>query len=436
MRPGRQEENDRGPVTIHQARWLLPITGPVLAGGAVAVRAGRILAVGPVAALRELSRREGSPVVVHDHGDGVILPGLVNTHIHLEFSALAGSIPPQATLPAWLAQAMAGMAASTPAAVDRGIQEAIAALRRFGTALVGEVSNSGRSLPWLLADGLPFRYFYECLGFDLLRDGPLETDFPFLADPRLTRLPVSAAAHAPYSVSGPLFGRIAAWNRSRQRPGSVHLAESPEEQRFLHHGDGPLRELLEQRGRWYEGYQPPDCPSAIYLDRLGFWQGPCLAVHGVHLSGEERCLLARRGVFLALCPRSNLHTGVGRPDAAALYRAGIKLSLGTDSLASAPDVNLFQEMKLLADSCPEIPWPDLLAMATLHGAEALGRGQEFGSLSPGKRAAILYLPLPADGDLWPGLLMAGVRGEIFWLTAGGKERWHGDESTTGTHPLY
>ena len=356
-----------------------------------------------------------------DHGDGVILPGLVNTHTHLEFTALAGAIPPQDSLPSWLAAAMAGYGSLAPAALDQGIRQGIRALRRFGTALVAEVSNTGRSLPWLEAGGLAFHYFYECLGFDLLHDGPLATDFPFLADPRLAGLPVSAAAHAPYSVSGPLLRRLAAWNRTRQRPGSVHLAEAPEELRFLRHGDGPLRDLLVQRGRWYEGYTPPGCSPAVFLERLGFWQGPCLAVHGVCLTGEDRQVLARRGVFLALCPRSNQHTGVGWPQVAALYGAGVPLTLGTDSLASTPDFNLFQEIKLLSEICPDIPPAAFLAMATWNGAVALGRQQDFGSISPGRQAALLFLPLPEGAELWSGLLAAGVQGQIYWLTPAGKE---------------
>ncbi|MGQ9921928.1 MAG: amidohydrolase family protein, partial [Desulfobacca sp.] len=238
-------------------------------------------------------------------------------------------------------------------------------------------------------------------------------------------LPVSAAAHAPYSVAAPLFQRLAAWNRTKQRPGSVHLGESPEELRFLQQGDGPLRELLKARGRWYAAYRPPGSSPAVYLEQLGFWQGANLAVHGVWLTEADRAILARRGVFLALCPRSNRHTGVGLPDVAALHRAGVRLTLGTDSLASSPDFNLFKDIELLSQHCPEIPLSAYLTMATWWGAHALGRQQELGSLSPGKRAALLWLPLPVAAPLWPGLLEAGVQGQIYWLTPSGKERRHG-----------
>lgn len=422
-----QDCREPEPITIHQAKWVLPITAPVIIQGAVAVAGSRIVAVGPVAAVKNAiqARVAAAPQRWHDHGEGAILPALVNTHVHLEFTALAGSIPPQSNLPAWLRAAMAGRAALNSEAVVAGIQQGLAELHRYGTGLVGEVSNTGDSLPWLAASDVAFHYFYECLGFDLLQSGPLEVDFPFLARPEAEVWPVSAAAHAPYSVSAPLCQRLTAWNRARGRPNAVHLAESPEETEFLQQGRGPFRELLEARGRWYEGFQPPGCGPAQYLEQLGFWQHPSLAVHGVYLSPAERELLARRGVFLALCPRSNLHTGVGLPDLLALRAAGVKLTLGTDSRASTADMNLFQDMRLLQEAFPAVPTAELLAMATWHGAQALGRHEEFGSLKPGARAALLFVPIPAGTEFWSGLLAAGAQGEISWLNSHGREKHHG-----------
>ncbi len=422
-----QKRGEPGAITIHRATWVLPITGPVIAAGAVAVADGRIIAVGPFPAVKEACQAlaQGRAWCCHDHGEGAILPALVNTHVHLEFTALAGSIPPQANLPSWLRAAMAGRAALSPEAVAAGIQQGLAELRRYGTGLVGEVSNTGDSLPWLVASDVAFHYFSECLGFDLLQSGPLEADFPFLGKPATEVWPVSAAAHAPYSVSAPLYQRLAAWNRARGRPHAVHLAECPEEIEFLQQGSGPFRELLRARGRWYDGFQPPSCGPAHYLEQLGFWQHPSLAVHGVCLSPAERELLARRGVFLALCPRSNRQTGVGLPDLPALRAAGVKLTLGTDSRASTPDLNLFQEMQLLHEAFPAVPPAELLAMATWHGAQALGRQQEFGSVQPGARATLLFVPIPAGTELWSGLLAAGAQGEIYWLNAQGREKHHG-----------
>jgi aminodeoxyfutalosine deaminase len=416
------------PLIIHQARWVITMEGPVIADGAVLVAGDRLVEVGPAAAIRQSCQTRGfqaDEMLYYDHGEGAIIPALVNSHLHLEYGALRSAIAPQKGLPAWLQAAIGGFSTLTPEKIDQGVRDGIGEMRRFGTILAAEVSNTGWSLPRLAASGLDFHYFYECLGFDLLGEGDLAEDFPFLTQPVCSSLPVSAAAHAPYSVSTPLFRRIKVWNRGLGRLTSVHLAESREEVHFLRQGNGSFQELLARRGRWHAGFTPPDCSPALYLDRLGFWDEQTLAVHGVWLEAPDRELLVRRGVWLALCPRSNLHTGAGFPDLTALQRAGVKLALGTDSLASNQDLNLFQEIKLLQERFPEVHLSDLLALATINGAAALNRAHDLGSLRPGKKAALLFLPVAPGAALWPGLLDSGVEGRISWLTTGGKEFWHG-----------
>ena len=396
------------PVIIHRVRWVAPVTAPLIDNGAVAVQGSRILAVGPAP---DLIRQFPSGRVV-DHGDGVILPGLVNCHGHLEFSALKGRIPPQQCLGDWLVAAMAGFAALPPQDVNSGIDHAITELTATGTVLVGEVSNTGVSLPLLEARSLEFHYFHECLGFHLTWPGPLEDDFPFFSGPQAEPGHVAAAAHAPYSVSPALFRRVAAWNRTHGRRGAVHLAESREELEFLDTGGGFLRDLLTHLGRWQGDFVPPGCSPVQYLAQLGFWEPNTLAVHGVWLDRADRELLARRQVWVILCPRSNLHTGAGFPDLPALARSGVPLALGTDSLASNNDLNLFGEMLALHERYPDIPGEALLALGTLHGAKALGRAADFGSLEPGKNPGLVFVPLWPNADVWPDLLHHGAAGCI------------------------
>jgi len=409
------------PIEVHTARWVVPVATPPIPEGAVAVTDGRIIAVGPAADLRQQPWDTWE-----DHGDGAILPGLVNAHTHLEFAALRGRLAPTARLGDWLGAALAAFAALPCDDLLEGIERAAREAMGFGTILLAEVSNTGFSLPLLRRSGLAYHYFFECLGFDLLHDGPLEADFPFLAAPGAQADPhVSAAAHAPYSVSATLFGRIAAWNRDRGQPSSVHLAESREEVDFLVHGQGFFRELLIQRQRWYEGYRPPGCSPAVYLDGLGFLGPHTLAVHGLWLTAADRELLARRGTPVVLCPRSNLFTGAGFPDLAALDAAGVPLALGTDSLASNQDLNLFRELEVLRERFPAVPPERLLRLATLDGAAALGREADLGSLEPGKGAALLFLPCDAGAeDFWDHLVAAGAAGEVRWLSPGPKETCH------------
>jgi cytosine/adenosine deaminase-related metal-dependent hydrolase len=396
------------PVILHRARWVAPVTAPLIDNGAVAVQAGRILAVGPAP---DLMRQWPSGRAV-DHGDGVILPGLVNCHVHLEFSALKDRIPPQPRLGDWLAAAMAGFAALPAEEVEAGVHDGLARLTAAGTALVGEVTNTGLSLPVLRSSGMAFHYFWECLGFHLTGRGALEADFPHFADADARSDHFSAAAHAPYSVSPALFRRVAAWNRTHGRRGAVHLAESREELEFLDTGRGFFRDLLTHLGRWQEDFVPPHSSPARYLEELGFWEPNTLAVHGVWLNKADRELLARRQVWLVLCPRSNLHTGAGFPDLPALARAGVPLALGTDSLASNPDLNLFGEMLTMHERYPDIPPEALLTLGTLHGAKALGRAADFGSLEPGKTPGLVFVALRPNADVGPDLLHHGAAGFI------------------------
>jgi aminodeoxyfutalosine deaminase len=395
----------------HVSQWVLPVSQPPIREGAVVVDGDRIQRVGPAAAV--LAGFDG---LICDHGAGAILPGLVNCHVHLEFSGLAGRVPPQESWEDWLEATLAAYGALNANDLALAIPPAIEAMWQSGTVLVGEVTNTGASWSHLHQGPLAYQLFYECLGFDLLDCPDLGQAFPFLGQPETAAHPwISAAAHAPYSVSAPLFRAIQAWNGCRSRPQMVHLAESRAELDFLAKGKGFFEDLLKRRGRWVSHFTPPNLSPAAYLKSLEFLGPRTLAVHGGWLSQADCDLLAETGTWLVICPRANRYTGAGVPPVPELLSAGALLALGTDSLAGNWDLNLFREMQWLAKNFPAHPGDLWLRLGSLNGARALGRDRDWGSLEPGKMAALGFIPLNGEPDFWRELFAAGAAGKFRWL---------------------
>ena len=227
----------------------------------------------------------------------------------------------------------------------------------------------------MTAGPLAYHLFYECLGFDLVSTFDLPEKFPWFGRPEVAAAAwVSAAAHAPYSVSAALFRAVAAWNRARSGVQTVHLAESQAEIDFLARGDGFFEGLLKRRGRWVPDFQPPGADAAAYLQGLGFLGPRTLAVHGTQLSAADCGRLAGTGTWLVLCPRANRYTGAGAPPVPELLKAGVNLCLGTDSLAGNWDLNLFGEMALAPRELSRLPRGSLAAPGDVERCPGPGPG--------------------------------------------------------------
>ena len=378
------------------ADWVLPIEAPPVHRGRVDVRGGRIVGVGASAA------GGGVPGPVVDLGCTAILPALVNAHTHLELSGLRGAVPPAPSMPRWVDRLIERRAEAGPPEPE-AIRVAVAEARASGTGLLGDIGNTMAAGPILARADLSARLFREVLAFpDAGAAAAVAAAAEELGSVEAAGgLRVGLAAHAPYSVGPGALAALDAAARTRfPGPRSIHLAESPEELEFLQCGGGPWRGLLERLGRWDPGWTPPRCGPVEYLDRQGWLREGLVAVHGVQLTDAELGKLAERGVSLVTCPRSNAWTGVGHPPIERFLRSGVRLAVGTDSLASAPDLDLFNELALMRRLAPSAPARRLLACATLHGAEALGFDDEFGAIAPGRRADLIAVRIPPGvGDV-------------------------------------
>lgn len=383
-----------------RARWLLPIDRPPIDGGWIEIAAdGRIAAIG-----------HGRPSSAsEDLGEAALLPGLVNAHTHLELSWMAGLVPPAESMDAWIRKLMSVRRSGAPGGLEGELlaaRNAAAAMRATGTVLIGDVSNT-LTTPGVIAEaGLGGVVFHELIGFNhpdpagAVQDAhektarPRQEMTPAVSKSRETTPEVvfSVVAHAPYSVSPALFREIA---NSRQRaPLSVHLAESAEEIEFLRAGRGPIRDMLETLGVWTDDWKVPQCDPVEYIDRLGYLQRGTLVVHAVHLADAALERLRKAGAVVVTCPRSNLWVGSGPPRLSHFYSAKLPVAVGTDSLASTPTLNLFDELREMRRLAPEITAGTLLESATRVGAAALGFGDHYGTLAAGKRASLVAIRLP------------------------------------------
>ena len=391
----------------YRAAWILPINQPPIAGGTVTLDRDVIRAVGP---------HDGG--AVQDLGTVAVLPGLVNAHTHLELSWMRGQVPPSASMPAW-AGSLIALRRQLAGAADpvEPIVEAVGAARRSGTCLLGDVTNSYAAYDALLDSELSAAVFAELLGFNP-KDPAAIVDVALEGFAELTPvawLRLSLAAHAPYSVSPALLGEIARGNRDR--PLSIHLGESAQELEFLRDGTGEWRTLLEALGAWNPSWTAPGCGPVAYLDALGMVHERLVAVHGVHFTDAELSRLASARATVVACPRSNRWTGAGIPPIDRFYASGVRVAIGTDSLASVDDLNLFAELAEVHKLAPGVPAARILESATLAGAEALGFARELGSIEPGKRAQLLAVRVPANvTDVEQYLVSGGVEPtDLRWL---------------------
>ena len=401
------------PPVLLRAAWVLPIVSPPIRDGWLLVRGGRVAGVGAAPG------PDLAGVVTRDLGAAALLPGLVNAHTHLELSGLRGRVPPAPSMPGWVCDLLAARRPGPPppSEVEAGIREA----RRAGTALVGDVSNTLVSIGPLEASGLTAVVFHELLGFSP-RDAAAAVHKAAARLPPPSpdgRVRTSLAVHAPYSSSPALFREVRRWiDEEAPRPTTVHLGESIEEIRFLHDGGGPWRTLLEALHAWDAGWRPPGCGPVEYLERVGFLGAHLLVVHGVHLEPVELERLAAAGATVVTCPRSNRWVGAGDPPVAAFYASGVTVAVGTDSLASVADLNVFADLAALRRIAPSVPARRLLESATHAGAAALGFGGELGLLAAGARAEVLAVDVPAGVTDVEEYLLTGIQpSHVRWVEA-------------------
>jgi cytosine/adenosine deaminase-related metal-dependent hydrolase len=403
---------------------------------------------------------------VVDHGPAALFPALVNAHTHLELSALKGKIPfPLGSFPEWVEVLFAArMAQALTPYIDESLRIGEAELISSGTALCADITNgdaarvsgppagspdsglaSGTGLDRTCSSfAAPERViFLELLGFNLdsiaaaMPPGLSVNDFHPGTDrypkkpppkpgpdagpgaaPYLGCGPTAPVPHSVYAVSPAIISESKEWTRTRGLPFSMHVAEHPAEIEFLRSGTGFCRELLEKLGRWEPSWKPPGKTPVEYLDCLGALDSRTLLVHAVYMTDDDWALAAKRGCNVVFCPRSNRNLGSGRPWIEKAVSLGMICALGTDSLASNTDLNLFAEACFTLDEHPSIDPRRVLEMITVNPARLLGRESDYGSLEPGRKAHMLAFDIgyeANESNLAEALIQSGKRGAWKWV---------------------
>jgi cytosine/adenosine deaminase-related metal-dependent hydrolase len=381
---------------IFHADYVLPGDAPPIADGAVAVDPdGVVLDLGPAPEL--LPRHRG---LAMERVRGVVFPGLVNAHTHIELSSMRGKVPGGHGFVPWVDRLITtrseASAEEDAEAVERGIDEIV----RSGTVAVGDVSNTLAPVAALARANLAGCVFHEVLGMDrsavLRRIDGLRVEL----EERVPRWPSSDLAYAPsphtlYTLH--LDGARAVLESAARRGlrVSLHLAEHASERRAVEHGDGPVPDWyatrLKQKPEW------PRRPLFDVAEAAGALRPGVVLVHLADARAEELARVARSGAAVVLCPRSNLYIEARLPPLLALRHEGIEAALGTDSLASNTSLDVLAEARALADRFPSIPAWELVKMATWNGARALGR-EDLGRIARGARPGIYVVEAEVTGD--------------------------------------
>ena len=366
----------------YTARVVFPVAAPPLPHGTVTVQGGRIVAVEP----------RGTRTADVDLGNVALIPGLVNAHTHLDLSGARGRTPPTDAehFTDWLRAVIAYRRGRTAEDVQADIRAGLAEALRYGTTLLGDIAADGAS--WDAVAAAPVRavVFHELIGLPLARAViGIATARAWVGGREPTPLcRPGLSPHAPYSVNTRLHKEAVTLARERRFPVAVHLSESPGELELLRHRRGPLVEFLRRVGVWEPDGLAHE-PEEWLVRRLR--RAPDLYVHANYLTPTRRL---PRSATVVYCPRT--HAAFGHPPHPVrdFLARGVRVCLGTDSLASNPDLDPLAEARFLRARRPDLPPDTILRMVTLAGAEALGWADETGSLEAGKSADAVTVPLP------------------------------------------
>jgi 5-methylthioadenosine/S-adenosylhomocysteine deaminase len=415
-----------------RARWVLPVPSPPIEDGEVVVEGEHIVEIRPAPA-----DGRAAPDCA-DLGDSIIMPGLINAHSHVEYTVMRGLLDDLPFFP-WLRALNDLKSALDPddwvASAVAGAAEAVAG----GVTTLADCTDSGAALDGILAVGARGVIYQEAFGMDdtvtdaeVLRrlDGAVRAH-RLRADPGLHVIGVSP--HSVYTVRPSRFRRLADYAHREGLPMCIHAAESQAEVELVLRGSGEIADRIRERGIPWD---PPRSSVLAYLDDLGALGPDTVLAHGVNLSRADRARMHPSRVAWAHCPRSNAKLGVGVAPLGWLLSgtggAAPRVGLGSDSVAGVNCMDMFEEMRFglmmqrgVRREAARPTARDMVALATIGGARALGLDGKAGALEAGLAADLTVLSVRAARyrplhSIWSAVALAGSARDIVLTMVGGR----------------
>jgi aminodeoxyfutalosine deaminase len=385
----------KSPRLLLRARILLPVVSAPIHNGAILLSGKRITAVG---SWKELKASRWDAQV--DLGEVILLPGLVNAHCHLDYTNMAGQLPPPKLFTDWLKVITATKASWTYTDYMESWLNGAQMLLSTGTTTVADIEAVPELLPHVW-NATPLRVisFLEMIGITGRRRPAVivQEARDLVIKLKQARGFAGLSPHAPYSTVPELLTLSAEMARRNRWRMVTHVGESATEYEMFSKGKGEMFRWLLKSSR-----DMSDCglgSPVQHLERCKVLGPNVIAVHANYLHRGDPALLARRKVSVVHCPRSHAYFNHAPFPLRRLRREGVNVALGTDSLASVYKrkrdklrLDMFEEMRAAAQAHPHISPATVLKMATLNAAAALGLKGSVGELSPGARADVIAVP--------------------------------------------
>lgn len=373
------------------AEWILPVTTPPLHRHAIEIQDGIIQKIRPL-----LSNEECEP-------GNTIIPGLINAHTHLAYTALRNLFDDLSFFP-WIRKL-------TEVKYEKLTEEDIAASTRLGIAecirggitTVADLCDFEVALGELSKSPLCGIFYWEVFGVEKQQADEswkkIQENFPKLVSTYSSnQLQVGISPHACFTVRPELYQLIGKWAVENNIPVSFHAAESREEEEFIGHRSGPIQAFLEKRA---SDWKILGKTSITHLRETGIFETKPLLAHLVQANDSDLDVIKSYDIPVAHCPKSNAKFAHGIAPMTSMVDRGIRVCIGTDSAASNNRLDMFEEARFAflqqrsRQGKPVLTEQEILEMMTIRGAQSLKMDKITGSLEPGKRADLAVLKVPS-----------------------------------------